>query len=214
MQRPDFFSDWIDVDGNGRSYFYLDTNLLAIVFDIVDPATAQTILKSLDLGYQRLVDEFNVTRDQIYASPSNMYNVSTPGDQVLPQYPFPNYENGGSFWHITAFEIAARGKGGQVDEANKVFKRIITRGYDVHHLWSAGLDWKQNQLYSEPLTSSPLLIWAYIRGVFGVWTDLLNGIQVINQPPAELEGANHIFQHLGKDYQLIVIDGQSVVFPV
>ena len=66
----------------------------------------------------KICQEFHLHRDDLWATPANMYPVTQMGDlfdngQLLNQKDYPNYENGGSFFHTTGLEIAARGAAGQ-----------------------------------------------------------------------------------------------------
>ncbi len=115
-EAESLYSDWIDVHGDRRHYFYTDHNLMAVIQGVAGPERSRRILRNLDEHYARLCRDYKVSRDAIYATPCNMRPVSQLGDMVdfgrrSNQTKFPNYENGCSFFHSTGLEIAARAGG-------------------------------------------------------------------------------------------------------
>jgi len=79
---------------------------MAVLQGVAGPERSLLILHNLDEHYARLCRDFKVSRDAIYATPSNMRPVSQLGDMVdfgrrSNQTNFPNYENGCSFFHST-----------------------------------------------------------------------------------------------------------------
>jgi len=211
--------DWIDVrekmPESGRRYFYTDHNLLAIVFGLADATKAARILQNLDEHYAKLCRDFQLPREAIYATPCNMIPVTQLGDLLefgapTNQKVFPNYENGGSWFHTTGLEIAARAVAGQAEKAYDTFERIMRHGYARNRLWGALLKWDTGDLHGEPLTDALLILWGFLRGCFGVWPTL-EKLNVVGSPSHRMEGAEHTFCHLGKDVTVKVVDGQTRV---
>ena len=210
-EAESLYSDWIDVQGGRRHYFYTDHNLMAVMQGVAGPERSARILRNLDEHYARLCRDFNVPRDAIYATPCNMRPVSQLGDMVdfgrrSNQTRFPNYENGCSFFHSTGLEIAARAAVGDAERAYEVFERVMRFGYARNRLWGAALKWDTGALVSEPLCDSLLIAWGFLRGCFGAWP-ALDGVRITGRPPAQMEGANYRFCHLGKDVGLAVRRG-------
>ncbi len=205
------YSDWIDVNGERRNYFYTDHNLMAIMQGVAGSERAGRILHNLDEHYAKLCRDYKVSRDAIYATPANMRPISRLGDMVdfgkrSNQTVFPNYENGCSFFHSTGFEIAARAVNGDADGAYQVFERCMRMGYERNRLWAAALKWDTGELVSEPLCDSLLIAWGFLRGCFGAWPSL-DGVQITGRPPATMEGASYSFSHLGKDVSIEIRNG-------
>ncbi len=69
------YADWIDINDVVHSYFYTDQNMLAIITGLANSTQAAAILSALDVSYAQLMSEFDVTRDQLYATPANMWPV-------------------------------------------------------------------------------------------------------------------------------------------
>ena len=108
------YADWVDVKGIKRHYLYVDHNLLAIAFDIAPKDRAAKILGAIDAGVSKLTAQFNITREDIWALPGNLRPTAVK-DMVqaaggTPRTGFPQYENGGSFFHTVGLEAMARGK--------------------------------------------------------------------------------------------------------
>lgn len=207
------YSDWIDVRGERRHYFYTDHNLMAIIQGVAGPERARRILTNLDEHYAKLCRDHVVARDSIYATPANMRPITQLGDMVdfgkrSNQTKFPNYENGCSFFHSTGFEIAARAVSGDPDGAYKVFERCMRMGYERNRLWAAALKWDTGELVSEPLCDSLLIAWGFLRGCFGAWPGL-DDLKITGNAPAQMEGAHYRFCHLGKDVEIEVRKGTT-----
>ena len=210
-ETESLYSDWIDVDGGRRHYFYTDHNLMAVTQGVAGPERSRRILTNLDEHYASLCRDYKVSRDAIYATPANMRPVSQLGDMVdfgkrSNQTIFPNYENGCSFFHSTGLEIAARAAAGDSDGAYQVFERCMRFGYAQNRLWGAALKWDSGALVSEPLCNSLLIAWGFLRGCFGAWPGL-DGLRIAGRPPVRMEGATYKFCHLGSDVALEVRNG-------
>jgi hypothetical protein len=209
--QQSLYSDWIDVNGERRNYFYTDHNLMAVTYGVAGPDRSQRILRNLDDNYARLCREFKLPREAIYATPANMRPVARLGDMVdfgkrSNQAVFPAYENGCSFFHSTGFEIAARAAAGDGVGAYQTFQRVMQFGYSRNRLWGAALQWDTGTLVSEPLCSSLLIAWGFLRGCFNAWPTL-DGIRISGNAPAQMEGARYTFCHLGRDVTLEVRNG-------
>ena len=207
------YSDWIDVHGERRNYFYTDHNLMAVIQGVADPQRSHRILQNLDEHYARLCRDHKVSRDAIYATPSNMRPILQLGDMVdfgkrSSQTIYPNYENGCAFFHSTGFEIAARAVNGDSAGAYQVFERCMRFGYSKNRLWGAALKWDTGDLVSEPLCDSLLIAWGFLHGCFGAWPGL-DGVRFTGRPPAQMEGATYKFCHLGKDIALEIRNGAT-----
>ncbi len=210
-EAESLYSDWIDVHGNSRHYFYTDHNLMAVIQGVAGPERSRLLLRNLDEHYAKLCRDYKVSRDAFYATPCNMRPISQLGDMVdfgkrSGQTVFPNYENGCSFFHSTGFEIAARASVGDSDGAYQVFERCMRFGYSHNRLWGAALKWDTGALVSEPLCDSLLIAWGFLRGCFGAWPDL-DGLRFLGRPPANMEGATYTFCHLGHDISIEVRNG-------
>ncbi len=205
------YSDWIDVNGERRNYFYTDHNLMAVIYGVSGPDRSRRIIRNLDEHYAGLCRQFKLQRDAIYATPANMRPVSQLGDMVdfgkrSNQTVFPGYENGCSFFHSTGFEIAARAAVGDSKGAYQTFERAMNFGYSRNRLWGAALKWDTGSLVSEPLCSSLLIAWGFLRGCFNAWP-ALDGLHISGNAPLQLEGARYTFCHLGTDVTLEIRDG-------
>ncbi len=218
-EERSLYRDWIDIEeklpGSGRHYFYADVNLLPIIFGIADRRRTARILDHLDRRYQSLCNQFHLKRDAIYATPANLYPVTSLGDMVdngelLNQKVYPHYENGCSFFHSTGLEIAARGIAGRKQQAYEVFERVMQHGYARNRLWAAALQWKTGELISEPLNNALLILWGFVAGCLGV-RRTLSGVQTATDYPDTLQGAQHAFSHLGKRVGVRIENGGAIV---
>ena len=202
-----FYMDWIDVreqmPTSGRRYFYTDHNLLAIIYGIADAKQGQRILATLDRRYEEICQEFHLHRDDLWATPANMYPVTQMGDlfdngQLLNQKDYPNYENGGSFFHTTGLEIAARGAAGQAEQAYATFERVMRQGYARNRLWGAALLWNTGELISEPLNNALLILWGFAYGCLGT-RRTLQEVKTVGTCSHKLEGAKHTLLPFGEE---------------
>ena len=214
-EHAGYYMDWIDTRGRGRRYFYTDPNLLAVIFGIAGPSRARRILANLDARYGALCRKFRVSRDAIWATPANMHPVTDPGDLVDfgklgNQQVYPNYENGCSFFHTTGLEIAARGAAGQPAEAYETFARLLRHGYAKNRLWAAALKWDTGELISEPLNNALLILWGFHYGCLGLRPSF-SGLKTIRSASPQLEGARAKLCSLGKDLNLAVKQGETVI---
>jgi len=108
-EAESLYSDWIDVRGDRRHYFYTGHNLMAVIQGAAGSQRSRRIPRNLDEHYAGLCRDDKVSRDAIYATPCNMRPVSQLGDMVdfgkrSNQTNFPNYENGCSFFHSTGLD--------------------------------------------------------------------------------------------------------------
>lgn len=137
-----------------------------------------------------------------------MYNGT-----LQDQADYPNYENGNTFFHTTGFEIAARARAGQPDEAWEAFRLIMGPGFDTTSLWGAGASWANATtgpiVVSEALTDTMMIVWGLTRAAFGVEPTLTKGLQRVSPPLAPLVGTNasFTFSYLGKDVTLSIDTG-------
>eukprot|EP01048_Picozoa_sp_COSAG05_P000249 COSAG05_NODE_7_length_42457_cov_58.929152_6_plen_72_part_00 len=61
------------------------------------------------------------------------------------------------------------------------------------------------------LQDSLILLWGFIRGVFGAWPEL-QGVRIIGRPARQLAvGASHSFHHLGSTVTISVAANRTVV---
>ncbi len=154
-------------------------------------------------------------RDALWATQANMYPVTQLGDmfdngELLNQKNYPRYENGGSFFHTTGFEIAARGVAGQAEQAYATFERVMRQGYARNRLWGQGMYWNTGKPFGEPLSDSLLILWGFAYGCLGI-RRTLQGVQTVGGSTPRLEGAEHTFRHLGKNVTVQVRHGRPVL---
>jgi len=213
------YMDWIDVHekmpASGRRYFYTENNMLAIIHGIANSTQAQRILSNLDARYEALCQQFHRQRDDLWATPANMYPITQLGDMVqngelIHQKAYPMYENGGAFFYATGLEIAARGAAGQAEQAYATFERLMRRGYARNRLWGAELLWNTDTVFSEPLNSALLILWGFAYGCLGIRKSLTD-VQAVGISTLQLEGATHTFRHSGKNVTVRVCSGRPTL---
>ena len=118
--------------GKQHNYFYVDHNLLSIIYGIATPMQTELILQQVVLGYQSIYRTYNATPTQVWSIPGNFYPLSGVNETVVSSGAygkFPAYENGGSFFHSSGLEIAAEGVGGRGAMGWATFTRFMDNGY-------------------------------------------------------------------------------------
>ena len=135
---------------------------------------------------------------------------------------YPDYENGCSFFHSTGFEIAARAVAGDTAGALAVLQRVMgSSGWGHNRFWGAANNWALpgNQLTSEPLNDSLIIVTGALRGLFDVWPTLSSvGIGRMQQARPRVgrnvtsawDGARWVFAYLGRDVCVEVKGGATV----
>lgn len=212
-----FFRDWVDVEGRPRTYLYVDQQGLAVMLGIASAQQAERIFAAVDAQRAHWRAFFNVSEDDMWATPSSLFNASAAdlvGNGTAPQQTqFPQYENGDAFIHTTAFELAARAMvPGQQGAAWSVLTRALRVGFNATKFWGAALHWAPPAaMSSEPLTSSALVAWALVRSGFGVWPTLTRGLLRRAPPLPQLAGAQVTFRYLGRDTTLTVSEDATWV---
>lgn len=196
------YTDWIDVHGNARSYFYVDIAFVAIIAGVADAAQATALLDHYDERLAEIYSAYNVTPGSIWSAPCNLYpvtdacEIANSGSGTCPRggVEFPSYENGGAFFHSPGLQFAAMGVAGRADDAFEGFSQLMNSGFGEIRGWAQQLYWGHNGapgslVGGDPLNTAALSVWGFLRGTFGVAASLAHGLVVVNAPAAASEGA-------------------------
>lgn len=182
------YGDWVDTAGVRRFYLYAWHNMVAINphSGIANQTQAAMIMAAMRAGYLRLQKEFNVSASQIFCTPTNFIPVApadlAEGGRGGPQLPYPAYENGACFLNIMGLELAALGLTESPEDAYERFKLAMEK-FSVSQLWGQHINWNHGTSThpdvagGDIMQSSLVLLWGFIRGVFGAWPDL-HGIRI------------------------------------
>lgn len=218
------YTDWIDVNGRARNYFYVDIAFTAIIAEVADASQAAALLDHYDERLASIYSEFNVTPGAIWSAPSNLYPIvdecefANAGAGSCPRVgavPFPGYENGGSFFHTPGLQFAALGAAGRADAAWAGFSALLNSGFGDIRGWAQQLYWGVNGsadklVGGDPLNTAVLSVWGFLRAAFGVAPTLTRGLRIVNAPAAAAaEGARWNTSFLGESVCLEVEGGRA-----
>jgi hypothetical protein len=210
------YSDWIDRDGNARSYFYVDIPFIAIIAGVANPARATALLDHYDNRLAEMYVEYNVTPGGIWSAPCNLYPVTDPNEFATVTGPmaFPMYENGGAFFHTPGLQFAALGAAGRADAAWDGFVTLLNSEFGAIRGWAQQLYWAPNGGASslvggDPLNTAALSVWGFMRAAFGAEPTLTRGVVAVGTPAASAEGSTWNVSHLGVDVCLRVKGGAT-----
>jgi len=212
------YTDWIDVSGRSRYYFYVDIPFVAIISGVADAEQTAALFAHYDDRLAEIYDTLKVTPGSIWSAPSNLYPITdacefaNAGGGVCPRehgVAFPSYENGGSFFHTPGLQFAALGAAGRANEAYDGFVALLSSGFGAIRGWAQQLYWGTNGapdslVGADPLNTAVLPIWGFLRSAFGVAPTLSKGFVVINQPALKAEGAVWNVSYLGESVCLVV----------
>jgi hypothetical protein len=219
------YTDWIDVSGESRHYFYVDIAFVAIIAGVADAAQTSALLAHYNERIAEIYSAYNVTPGAIWSAPSNLYPIEdlcefasrTP--LKCPHFgdvPFPGYENGGSFFHSPGLQFAALGAAGRADDAYDSFVALMNSGFGDIRGWAQQLYWGVNGspdslVGGDPLNTAVLPIWGFLRAIFGVAPTLTRGLKIVNSPALKANGATWNTSYLGESICLRV-DGATTIF--
>ncbi len=84
MLPPSFpqYADWIDIEGNARTYLYSDIAFKAVFLGVANATQATQILQRYDSVLAGLLEQFNVSADDVWAAPCNVVPITNPLDVV------------------------------------------------------------------------------------------------------------------------------------
>jgi hypothetical protein len=212
------YTDWIDVSGRARYYFYVDIAFVAILAGVAAPAQAADLLDHYDARLAEIYAEYNVTPGSIWSAPSNLYPVTdacelaNAGEGACPRggVDWPGYETGGGFFHTPGLQFAALGAAGRADDAWRGFETLMNSGFGAIRGWAQQLYWGKNGapnrlVGSDPLNTAVLPIWGFLRASFGVAHSLTRGLVRVNTPAAAAVGAVWNTSVLGQSACLVVV---------
>jgi hypothetical protein len=208
------YSDWIDVEGNRRNYFYVWHQYLAIENGIANATQAQTILARADALNAQARATYNLTEAQLWCTPTNWIQLD-PADLTVDfdnEYNWGHYEDGACFqWHHGLESIArARVQGPEV-----ALSRLTTAmtNFAQNRLWGQRYGFLEGgvPLGSDVITDGFYLAYGGLFGALNVRPTLLSGLQVLGPAAPQLEGVNFTFAFQGVDTTVTVENGWARV---
>lgn len=217
------YHDWIDDQGDKRSYFYVDIAFVAIIAGVASPTQTTALLQHYDARLAEIYNEYDVLPGSIWSPPANLYPVTDKFEYACEEenFPphgngngthgnwnmtFPMYENGGGFFHTTGLQYAALGLAGRADEAVDGFSTLMNSGFGKVRGWAQQLWWSPGGGPSrldpaggdaDPLNTAALSVWGVMRAGFGVGHSLLKGVVAVHPPAKSFEGAQWNVSVLG-----------------
>ena len=213
------YTDWIDVTGRARHYFYVDIAFVAVFAGVANASQAEALFAHYDARLADIYTDYKVLPGSIWSAPSNLYPITDAcefsnagGGQCPRAYTnFPSYENGGSFFHTPGLQFAALGAAGRASDAYDGFIALMNSGFGDIRGWAQqlywGVDGKPDTLVgSDPLNTAVLPIWGFLRASFGVAPSLARGLVVVNEPAQAAVGAVWNTSVLGDSVCLTVQD--------
>ena len=221
------YSDWIDIRGGRRNYFYVWQQFNAIdrSSGLVNASRAKQMLASIDRYTAEIRVRYNKTEDELWCTPTNLDTVRGDGwsglapfdgyqhGELQDQKHYGHYENGCCFMVMLGMELAARGEGGDPDGAMVKLQRAMAR-FNTTRFWGQHYDWCVGDHCDQPpsgfngadvIANSAMILYGAAHALFGFRTDL-HGVHVYGRPASALkEGATHRFIHLGLQVELKVV---------
>lgn len=208
------YADWIDAANNARYYFFSDVQFKSVFLGVANASQAAEVVAQYDTLLSKLVHDYNATLADVWGPPSNVIPITNALEFVMelepvePNVPFPNYENGGSFFHSVGYETMARSAVGNSSEAFLAFERFLLNGYAANRGWAQQAYFNTQALVgTDPLNDSLLSIWGLVHGGLGFKSTLSHGLVATGIPSPQLEGATHTFGFMGVDVCVTVIGG-------
>ena len=208
------YTDWIDIEGNARHYYYVDIAFTAILANITLTSNqAQALMNHYNTRLADIYNEYNVSEGNIWSPPCSLYPI-TNAKEFATNEPlvFPTYESGGSFFHSPGLQYAALGFMNQSSVAYNLFITLINSPFGNIRGWAQQLYWGNpgSLVGFYPLNTALLSVWGFFMSSFGIYPTLANGIQFIGTPAPELEGSRWNMSYLGKNVCLTIQNGQTV----
>lgn len=208
------YADWIDAANNPRYYFFTDVQFKAVFLGVANASQAGAVMAQYDALLATLVGQFNATLEDVWGPPSNVIPITNPLEFVLelepiePNTPFPNYENGGSFFHAVGYEALARAAIGNSSAAFEAFSRFLYNGYAANRGWAQQAYFNTQALVgTDPLNDSLLSAWGVLRAGMGYKGTLSGGLLRVGTPAPQMEGAQLTFGFMGQDVCIEVAGG-------
>jgi hypothetical protein len=196
------YSDWIDVDGNTRNYYYVDIAFTAILAGVADITKTNSLFSHYDSRLEDIYIEYNVTQGNIWSPPCNLYPITNPLEYATNEQKmtYPGYENGGSFFHTAGLQFGALGTAGRADDAYIGFQALMNSGFGDTRGWAQQLYWGSiNSLVGfDPLNTALLSVFGFMRGTFGITPTLNDGLIITNTPAKAINGARWNMSYLGQ----------------
>jgi hypothetical protein len=207
------YTDWIDVQGVGRSFFYTDISFIAIFAGIASPAQASAMISHYDTRLADIYAEGGIPAGNIWSPPCSLYPITNQKEICNGNgkpLPFPGYENGGSFFHTAGFQLAALGAVGRQDDAYAAFQAVLDSGFGTTRGWAQQLYWgtTDSLVGGDPLNTALVIVWGFVRACFGVATTL-RGLRRVGGAATALEGANITLSVLGVSQCVRVTAGRA-----
>ena len=213
------YTDWIDIQGRKRHYFFSDIAFVAILAGIPSPNQTAALLAHYDARLAGIYAEYGVAPGTIWSPPSNLYPITNPLDMAFCQagcdMAFPSYENGGAFFHSSGLQAAALGAAGRADAAVAAFATLANSGFGAVRGWAQQEYWAHNGapptlVGFDPLNTAALSVWGLFRAAFGVAPALGGRLRILNPPAAAFEGARWNVSVGGASTCLLVRDGSTI----
>lgn len=206
------YHDWVDVDDNARTYFYMWHNFLAIEFGIASPAQAESIIANAASESARVQAAYNITTP-LWCVPCNFrtLNHSDLTCAFDGEDTYGHYENGACFYAHTGFEILALSR---TQGANAAYARLETAlaNFNATRFWSQRFSWIDAiPMGADIATENLFVVWGGLFASFGVRVELLQGVTVVGPAASAMEGANLTVGVLGRDVKITVTNGWASV---
>ncbi len=175
-----YYSAWRFENGTVRSYFEVDSNLLAVFSGVASKSRAESVFRFID-AHQEL--EGN--------APSRvLLGLYDPRDILVPSWASPdNYQNGGNWLWIGGYDILTRTAFNQTTKALNLVKRIrgaVFRNSSVYEWYDSQGFGRWNQSKCEWFSwSAGTVLYSIFRGLLGIEMES-NGLRVRGELPAGL----------------------------
>jgi hypothetical protein len=207
------YHDWVDKQGNRRSYFYTWQQFAAIEFGIASQAQANLIMTTRDRLYASIEQQYNLTAGSLFCPPSNLIPIS-PLDLTVDfdnEYHYGHYENGCIFHWMCGIEMQALAR---VRGPQAAYDRLVgaLTVFNTTRLWGQRWGWLENSpLGADVINDALFLVYGGLFGALNIRTSLLGGIEVLGPSVPALEGASFTFGLLGRDITVTVQNGWAKV---
>ena len=214
------WADWIDANGVAREYSFVWGNALAAGYARIANASQAAAYAALTAAAAAAAAaRYSVSADTFFAAPANW--VPAAADDLLycniDSPPYPGYENGEQFLVVAGYEYIAAARAGSSGADGVLARlRLAMAEYNRTLFWGQNRNWLADGGAGEMqggdfLTDQLLLLWGGLRAVFGVEATLRQGIVTTNAPAGGLDGAWHVFLHLGVEVNVSISGGVASV---
>lgn len=175
-----YYSAWRFENGTVRSYFEVDSNLLAVFTGVAPRSRQESIFHFID-GHQELEGKVPCRV---------LLGLYEQRDILVPEWNFPHtYHNGGYWLWISGYDVLTRAAFNQTTRAYNITRRIrevVFRNSSVYEWYDSQGFGRWNQSTCEWFSwSAGTVLYSIFQGLLGIEL-ASNGLKILGGLPADL----------------------------